>query len=228
MMKNSWLVLCVLHWILLTWVAFPAVCQEEDDESDSTIIVDDTLQIGTEGAIGTGQPGVETAPDTAVIEKVSKGHIPRKAALFSAVLPGLGQIYNNKYWKVPIIYAGFAALGYTVILNNDRYQLYRRAFIAVRTNTIEENPLRDLSPRSSDVTWLSNVVDQLRRNRDYVIIIMAGLYGLQIMDAIVDAHLIEFEVNDKLTLALEPSTGGSDAFNTPVLSYGLALTLRIK
>lgn len=225
-MKYSWLVLLFLHAAL--WIPAPAFSQEEDQEPDSVIIVDDTLQVG-QGTIGTGQPGVETAPDTAVIEKVAKGHIPKKAALFSAVLPGLGQIYNGKYWKVPIIYAGFATLGYFVVLRHDRYQLFRRAYIAARTGTNEENPLRDISTRASDTDWLSANVDQLRRNRDYTIILMAGLYGLQIMDAIVDAHLIEFEVNDQLSLELHPSAGGSpDTYAPTIPTYGLALTLKIK
>lgn len=225
-MKNSWLVFCILHLASTIWISSPAFSQEEDNEPDSTIIVDDTLQVGQEGTIGTGQPGVETAPDTAVIEKVTKGHIPRKAALFSAVLPGLGQIYNGKYWKVPIIYAGFATLGYFVVFNNDRYQLFRRAFIATRTDTPEENPLAGISNLQGNS--LSNAVDQLRRNRDYTIILMAGLYGLQIMDAIVDAHLIEFEVNEQLSLQLHPSAGGSDPYSISIPTYGLALTLHIK
>lgn len=229
MMKRGWLVFYVLHWVLATWISFPAFSQEEDNEPDSTIIVDDTLQVGQEGIIGTGRPGVETAPDTAIIEKVSRGHIPRKAALFSAALPGLGQIYNGKYWKVPIIYAGFATLGYFVVWNNDKYQLFRRAKIALESNSPEESPFQGINPSllgRRDI--LDRGVEQYRRDRDFTIILIAGLYGLQIMDAIVDAHLIEFEVNEELTLQLHPSAGGYDTYHTNMPSYGLALTLSIK
>ena len=148
------------------------------------------------------------------------------------MLPGLGQVYNNKYWKVPIIYGGFAILGYLIVWNNDRYQLYRRARIAVENEQSDQNPLsgfrNGLFEREDR---LSSQVDRHRRDRDYTIILTAGLYGLNIMDAIVDAHLIEFDVNPDLSFRLEPTGGARLAYYdmSPSLSYtGLALTLHLK
>ncbi len=202
--------------------------QAQETTPDSTIIVEDTLVSTPQGAIGTGKPGVKTAPDTVIISKADLKHIPRKAALFSAALPGLGQIYNGKYWKLPIIYGGFATLGYFVVLLDDKYQVYRRALVAVQNNAPEENPLRLLS-NGSNADRLQGAVQDSRRNRDFTIILIAGLYGLQIMDAIVDAHLIEFDINENLSLQWHPSaTGGADGLYPSLPTAGMALTLWIK
>ncbi len=207
------------------WFSVPLQAQETPD---STVIVEDTLVSTPQGAIGTGKPGVKTAPDTVIISKADPKHIPRKAALFSAALPGLGQIYNGKYWKLPIIYGGFATLGYFVALNDDTYKLFLNALVAVQNNAPEENPLRNVR-NGTNVRTLEGAVQTTRRNRDFVIILIAGLYGLQIMDAIVDAHLIEFDINENLSLQWHPSaTGASDMLRPSVPTAGLALTLWIK
>ncbi len=219
-MNRGWIIFCVFCVSANLGIFAPALAQEED-----TVIVEDTLRVGQDGLIGTGNPGMETAPDTVLIDKVDRSHNPRKAALYSAVLPGLGQIYNGRYWKLPIIYGGFATLAYFVVLNNDRYQLFLRARIAEQNEIPEENPLRGiLGGRFEDDGTLNRAVEVFRRDRDFTIILMVGLYGLQIMDAIVDAHLIEFDVNESLSLQVHPSAGGSNSLP----HYGLAITLNIK
>ncbi len=203
--------------------------QAQETTPDSTIIVEDTLVSTPQGAIGTGKPGVKTAPDTVIISKADLKHIPRKAALFSAALPGLGQIYNGKYWKLPIIYGGFATLGYVYVFNNDRYQLFLKALIAVQNKVPGENPLRGISPRFETESSLESFVQRFGRDRDFIVILIAGLYGLQIMDAIVDAHLIEFDINENLSLQWHPSaTGDSDRLHPSLPTAGMALTLWIK
>lgn len=226
-MRNSWLFLCAVFLGICPWFTRPALAQEQRSDRDSTIIVEDTLRVGTEGLMGASKPGVETAPDTAVVKTTNKGHIPRKAALFSAVLPGLGQIYNDRYWKVPIIYAGFASLGYAYALTNDKYQLFRRALIAEQNNAGEENPLRGIRSGFYERTELLNLgVENFRRDRDFMIILIAGVYALQIMDAIVDAHLIEFDVNEDLSLQLRPSGNSTGIEGFP--GFGMSLTLSIR
>ena len=113
---------------------------------------------------------------------------PERAALLSAAFPGFGQIYNNKYWKLPIVYGGGAALGFGIHWNHVRYNDTRNALFAVRTgNTDPENPLHTLSPST-----LENEANRFRRDRDFLIIGSILSYFIVILDAYVDSHLKNF------------------------------------
>lgn len=127
---------------------------------------------------------------------------PRKAALYSAVLPGLGQAYNRSYWKIPIIYAGAAAAIYAFNFNNTEYQRFREAYILRRNG---DNTTASLAQFYPDINQLSNARDFYRYYRDYSAILGLLLYGMQIADAAVDAHLTTFSVKDDLKLSLQPS-----------------------
>lgn len=218
--------------VLLLLGALPTWAQETGLDSLNEEI--DSVRLDEQRVVGTNRPGDLAPPDTVVIDMVAPDHSPRKAALFSAALPGLGQVYNKKYWKVPIIYGGFMIMGYLVIWNNDQYQVYRRASIAVQSGQPEQSPFANVEDsrfQNIAANRLSNAVDEARRNRDYIIILTAALYGLNIMDAIVDAHLIEFDVNPDLSFNLEPTAGPRLAYNHPVptMPYaGLAFTVHIK
>lgn len=149
-------------------------------------------------------------------QKPEEFHSPKKAAIFSAVLPGLGQAYNKKYLKIPIIYAGFGAIGYFIDWNNDNYHLNRTAYMDL-TDTLEttnshvkiaeENGYNLDNPTSREnfKDGLIKRQDYYRRNRDMLFITMFGLWGLNIIDASVDAHLFQFDVSDDLTLHWQPS-----------------------
>jgi hypothetical protein len=142
---------------------------------------------------------IESVPADTI--NVPDDHSPTRALLMSAVLPSAGQAYNKKYWKMPVLYAGFTACGYFIYLNNSRYQTYRHAYILRAdgdsttidkyTNVYSENNLLELK-------------DYYRRNRDLTIIITVGVYVLNILDAYVDAHLFYFDVNDNLSLRVTP------------------------
>lgn len=131
---------------------------------------------------------------------------PSKAAFLSAVLPGLGQAYNKKYWKIPIVYAAIGTGIYFYIDNNREFKRYRRAFKSrlAGFNTDEfwgvdadGNPLA--SPRVSE-EGLRRAQDQLRKNKELSLLITIGLYALNIIDANVDAHLLQYNVDDNLVL----------------------------
>ncbi len=129
---------------ILLLIGVPGWAQETELDSpglDSLRQEIDSVQLDDQRVVGTNRPGDVAPPDTVVIDMVAPEHSPRRAALYSAALPGLGQIYNKKYWKVPIIYGGLGIMGYLIILNNDRYQLFRRANNAVTNNQSEQNPL---------------------------------------------------------------------------------------
>ncbi len=134
-------------------------------------------------------------------EMISEGHDPSKAAWYSAAIPGLGQAYNKKYWKIPLVWGGIAGFVYLIDWNNDQYQFYRKNLL-YETNgnqpgLINETPL--------DASTLKNAKDQYRRNRDLMVIVGIFFYVLSIVDAHVDAHLIEFDVNQDLSVQVAPS-----------------------
>lgn len=139
--------------------------------------------------------------DTTSNDKI---HKPSKAALYSTLLPGLGQAYNKKYWKIPIIYGVIGTIGYFVYDNHKEYILFRDALRA----------RYDSDPNTLDN--FTNIDDQVlkaqreyyRRNRDFFIIIGVISYCLNILDAYVDAHLKGFSVSDKLTFKPIPLYNG--------------------
>ena len=146
---------------------------------------------------------------------------PKKAAYLSAILPGLGQAYNNRYWKIPIIYGGLGTIGYYISWNNNKYQQYRNAYLQKKSFPPDEwdDPLAINISEDN----LSRGVDYFRRNRDYLMIILVGVYVIQILDAHIDAHLMEFDISEDLTFRIEPG------FETQTLwtaqQYGFKLTL---
>lgn len=143
-------------------------------------------------------------------------HSPKKATIYSAILPGLGQAYNKKYWKIPLIYAGFGTIGYFIGWNNGFYSTYKQAYSDFTDNDpntnsyldIEASKYYDLENPTDSLnfkTGLSKQSEYYRRNRDLLIISMVGFYGLNIIDASVDAHLFDFDISEDLTLNWQPA-----------------------
>jgi hypothetical protein len=138
----------------------------------------------------------------AVKKEPGKYHSPKKAALFSAVVPGAGQVYNKKYWKLPIIYGGFAGLAYAFNLNQRRYVTYRNAL----KSRLDQDPSTVdpyITMYSDD--QLTTLYQYYHRYRDLTVIGGAALYLLNIVDAAVDAHLFTFNVSDDLSLNIHPT-----------------------
>jgi len=179
---------------ILLVVAFPLRAQKE--------VSNDTLKLK--------EPVIE--------EPQQEIHSPRKATIYSALLPGLGQAYNKKYWKIPLVYIGFGAIGYFINWNNDNYQLYKTGYRhltdndpntqdylkieAVRRNNYDlDNP----NQFNNLKTAISRQQDYYRRNRDLLVISFIGFYGINILDASVDAHFMDFDISDDLSLNWQPS-----------------------
>jgi len=175
---------------------------------------------------------VVAVPDTATEDDnsffLSKWNRPAKAALFSAIVPGLGQAYNKAYWKIPIVYATGGVLGYFLISHNNNYQDYREA-LKIRVAGGEDqfansNIYGTQRPNGTDN--LRRARDFYRRNRDLTILLSIGAYGLQIAEAYVHAHMKEFDISDNLALKVQPNI-----MHVPTqLAYtpGLSLTLYTK
>ncbi len=154
--------------------------------------------------------------DTIPLMKITKHHSPKKAAILSAVLPGAGQIYNKKYWKVPLIYAGAAGLVYSLNFNQSRYIKYRTAYKYRIDN--DASTTDDFVGVYSDEN-LNTLQKYYHRYRDLTIIGFAVVYALNIVDASVDAHLFTFDVSDNLSMKVQPSlinTAGSNRYSTGI------------
>lgn len=137
-----------------------------------------------------------------VIQKNSIARSPKKAAIYSAIVPGLGQAYNKKYWKIPIIYAGIGALAYSFNANNKKYVTYRNAY----RDRVDNDPNTNdpyINQYSND--QLITLYKFYNRYRDLSAIGIGVIYALNIVDATVDAHLSTFNVSDDLTLNIRPS-----------------------
>ncbi|MCC8144089.1 MAG: DUF5683 domain-containing protein [Tannerellaceae bacterium] len=159
-----------------------------------------------------------------------------RAVIYSAIFPGLGQIYNKQYWKLPIVYGGFMGCLYAVTWNNKNYKDYRDAYFDIERDRIRWNALEDdkkdsfdpkaswtvLLPSSTSVesaltstTFSDNLKrrkDYFRRYRDLSILITVGVYAICIIDAYIDAELFDFDISPDLTMRVEPVV-------TPKTSY---------
>jgi len=150
-------------------------------------------------------------------------HSPKKATWMSVALPGLGQAYNKKYWKIPVIWAGFGGLGYAIAFNHDKYITYRDAYLYRIDNdstTIDNFP--DFS-----TNYLQTLKNSYRRNLEISIIITAALYTLNIIDAAVDAYLYDFDINDNISLKFKPSLIYSNNNSNLKISPGLTFTFNL-
>jgi len=155
-----------------------------------------------------------TAKDSAA--KLWHGHIPKYATRRSAILPGWGQAYNHEYWKIPIVYGVLAIPTVTFLYNNTYYKLTKFAYDAVYAATIpiikDSSMLKNIDPRikQSDGTILSlssyqSYRNSFRRDRDYSVFWFLIVWGLNVVDATVFAHLKDFNVGEDLTMHIQPS-----------------------
>lgn len=143
---------------------------------------------------------------------------PSKAAFYSAVLPGLGQAYNKKYWKIPIVYAALGTSVYFYVHNDKEYNRYRDEY---KRRLAGSSQLEGEFPRVSD-EGLINAQQTLKRRKELSLLITIGLYALNILDANVDAHLLQYNVDKNL--AIKPHFQYNEMEN----SSDLGLTLNFK
>jgi hypothetical protein len=156
--------------------------------------------------VGSRDTVLVNAPDSSALPEEPtpepQRHSPGKAAWRAAALPGWGQIYNRKYWKLPLVYGGLGGLGYWVYFNADQHRFYRQAFLA---KTDEDPATADPLPAFSEASVLQTK-EYYRRQLDASVLLTTAFYGLQIVDAVVDAHLFHFDVSPDLSLQWSPWT----------------------
>ena len=170
--------------------------------------------------------------DAAVKYSTNEVSDVKKATTLSIICPGAGQVYNKSYWKVPIVIGGMASMVYVIDWNNRGFKRFKNAY-ALLTD-FEQNPGKYPDGVSKDEfggryssSFLKNLRDSYRRNRDLSILLTAAVYAFQAIDAHVDAHLKDFDVSDNLTVDLQPMVDYQyTQFNgtNPVFGFNLNLT----
>ncbi len=125
---------------------------------------------------------------------------PQRAMLLSAIIPGAGQVYNRKLWKVPLVYSALGTTLFFFNYSNKRYYKYLKGYQQRIDTTLEETIFDE--DIGTDV--LREYKNKSRRNRDLSIVVLLAVYGLNIIDAYVDAHLSDFDISDNLSLNISP------------------------
>ena len=153
----------------------------------------------------------------------------KRAMWLALVLPGAGQIYNRKYWKLPIIYGGFVGCAYAITWNNQMYHDYSQAYMDIMDddpNTQSYNQFLHLGATidASNIDRYKEIFrkrkDKYRRWRDMGMFVMIGVYAFSVIDAYVDASLSEFDISDDLTLRVEPAVMGNGNLSPNPLRSG--------
>lgn len=191
-------------FVILT-VCYGAAGQAVQDSVNTVIIQGDSLAISGDAEIEEITDTLENRPNT--------------AAFYSAALPGLGQAYNGKFWKIPLIYGGGVVVGYYINYNHQLYKQYRDGLFALKDGDDRTTPIYP----ELDEDDYQRQLDYWRRNRDLLFITAILVYALNIVDAHVDAHMELFTVDDDISLKLEPSISQT-AMQTNLI--GLSLKLR--
>lgn len=167
--------------------------------------------------------------DAAVCYSTNEVSSVNKATTLATICPGAGQIYNKSYWRVPIVVGGFATMVYCIDWNNRGYQRFKKAYRL--KYDFDQNPEKYPSGSQDEfngrysATFLKNLRNSYRRNRDLCIILTAGLYVLQIVDAHVDAHLRDYDISKDLAVNLQPMINYNPALGAGSASFGMNLSI---
>lgn len=167
-----------------------------------------------------------TAKATAVDTASVREHSPHKATIYSMILPGLGQAYNKKYWKIPIVYAGFGVFYYLIDYNATEYNLWKDAYYhSLLDPDGLEDPVNEYEALYGDnPDFLRDRKNDARRFRDLNWILAGLWYIINVLDATVDAHLFSWNVDENLSLRVEPHVYQPVGFQKP--AGGLKFSLR--
>lgn len=166
-----------------------------------------------------GEKEVVKSPARLALER-----LPRRAVIASAILPGLGQIYNRRWWKVPLVYAGFVGIG---LVYNFNQQYYKEFLEEAQYRFLNNGERRNPSYVQYDDQAIQDAKDFYRRNRDLTILSVFGFHVIQIVDAYVDAKFFRYDISDELSLRLSPAIQSQPAYNaySPIPSLKIKLSL---
>jgi len=212
--------LLLFFFLLFLHVGFSQEDEEKEVEAQPQPTAVDSLAQNLEGE------GI-TIQEVTYEKKRINPLAPSKAAFYSAILPGLGQIYNKRYWKVPIVYGAIGTGIYVYSFNNTEYKRARDAFKR-RLAGFEDDEFFDINgdgsgPDVSDEA-LQDAQEARQRDRDLALVITIAMYALNIIDANVDAHLKQYNVDDNLSMDFKPYLDLNPVTNQP--NYGMALVVK--
>lgn len=242
-----------IRFIFCTLLALFALnnihAQEADTlhTSDSIIVTEESkivMEVVEEEAAATTQEAkpASTNPEETKVEakrerklKIHKEYFtpdPKRATWYAIVCPGLGQIYNRSYWKLPILYGGMLACTYLITWNGRMYNDYRNAYHDIIDDDPRTNSYMTLFPSyDGSQSWMTSTLksktNSYRRTRDMSVFAMVLLYMVSAVDAFVDAHLYDFTVSDDLSLRIEPvinNFGSGEIFKSR--SFGMQCSIR--
>lgn len=226
----------------------------EVSDSAALVALPDSIQVGApvkgnvmvvEDALTVNGDSVIISPvDSVSVKKISKYDVwvpretefnpdPTRAVWMSALFPGLGQIYNRRYWKLPIVVGAYLGLGYATSWNNGMLNDYTRAYRDIMDTDPSTKSYMDFFPptikeEDLDKTWLTNVLRSrknfYRRNRDLCVICMIGVYLVAMVDAYVDASLSHFDISPDLSMDLSPAVFIDGRNTKPSVGLMWALT----
>lgn len=212
--------LCLL---LLVMAALPSMAASRPQQQQDTV-----APVIRHAGDTTG--GLVMQADTAVATQTATAdsrfnepniHSPRKAALYSAILPGLGQAYNKEYWKIPLVYAAIGTCTGFFIFNMKEYKRYRDAYrIRMLNNPDIHDEFETIYPRTYPAEAIKVIRDQYRQYVDLSVLFFVLSYGLNIIDATVFAHLRSFDVSNDLTLRVSPTI-----INNRTLGIGVNISI---
>lgn len=195
--------------------------------ADTTFSAKDSLKLNSMLQVATKKPKRDWStwrPDT------------KRAMWLAIVLPGAGQIYNRKYWKLPIIYGGFVGCAYAMRWNNQMYRDYSQAYMDLMDddpNTQSYNQFLHLGAKIDESniqryqTLFKNRKDRFRRWRDLSFFCIVGVYALSIIDAYVDASLSEFDISKDLSLRVEPTIINNERERNPIKANNLGMSFSL-
>lgn len=161
---------------------------------------------------------------------------PQRALWLALVIPGGGQIYNHKYWKLPIVYGGFVGCIYAMNWNNMMYRDYAQAYLDLMDDdpeTASYNKFMHLGMQINSQneerykTIFKKRKDRYRRYRDMSFFVMVGIYAISVIDAYVDAELSEFDLSKDLSMKVRPTIIGNGSSNNPLYAASLGVNCSI-
>ena len=160
--------------------------------------------------------------DTLNLEKI---HSPKKAAIMSAIVPGLGQFYNKKYWKIPLVWGAYAGTIYAFNFNNTEYKKVKEIYKSYIDKQAEDHQEIVEKYGEGRTEFFKTVKNSYKRNRDLMVLLTIGVHLLNIVDANVDAHFFTFDVSPDLSLKAEPILFNKFDFSNQT-TLGLRVSLK--
>ncbi len=236
--------ICITALLLVSsTLSYAQKNREKTDVNVPAIVSADSVKMPVDSVL-TAQDSSNLAKLNQSLKPVKKKrdwstwHPEAKRAMWMAlVLPGAGQIYNRKYWKLPIIYGGFVGCAYAITWNNQMYHDYSQAYLDIMDddpNTQSYNQFLHLGATidESNIDRYKEIFrkrkDKFRRWRDMGVFVMIGVYAFSVIDAYVDASLSEFDISDDLTLRVEPTVLNDKRTNNPFKSTSLGLQCSLR